>query len=231
MAPMRRAVLVLALIAPSGCDGEDSLEAVASAGLSTSSITLSALLRGNGEVVQAVASLRDPEGYPVTLTGGDELFLSAPGGPEARLVEYDGAHYTELETGALTLELVLARGGERVVSPISLPPGFALSGPAEPASLSQPIPIAWEAAAYDQPMRLDIGGPCLSAWVTRSFGQDPGGYTIYPADLAVDAGVESCDLIVEATRSVMNVTLASALGASSLASVEQVRVLSIATSP
>lgn len=231
MAAMRSAALAVVLLVASGCDSADPIEPTASVDLATGAIHLWAQLRSNGTLVQVTVTLHDGDGYPVVLTGGDELLLSAPGGPEARLVEYEGALYGQLETGAASLELVLARAGGRVVSPVELPPAFALSGPPEPAPRSQPIPITWDAGDGSYQMRFEIGGPCLPSWYIRPFSMDPGAYDIQPADLGAPPDTEGCALTFEAYRSALSLPLAPELAPSSTASAEQVRVLVIDTVP
>lgn len=231
MASMRPAALAFVLLAASGCADPDPIEPAASVDLATGAIHLSAQLRSNGGLVQVTATLRDDDGYPIVLSGGDELLLSAPGGLEARLVEYEGAHYGQLETGATSLDLVLARADGRVVSPIELPPAFALSGPPVPASRAQPIPITWDAGDSSYQMRVEVGGPCLPSWYGRPFSEDTGAYEIQPADLGTPAGVEDCALIVEATRAAFGLPLAPELAPSSAAAAEQVRVVAIETVP
>lgn len=228
---MRPAALAVFLLVASGCDGEDPIEPTASADLAAGAFHISAQLRSNGALVQVTATLHDDDGYPIVLTGGDELLLSAPGGPEARLVEYEGARYGQLETGATALELVLSRAGGREVSPVELPPAFALSGPPEPAPRSQPIPITWDAGDGAYQMRIEVSGPCLSSSVIRPFSMDASAYDIQPADLGTPTDAEGCALTVEAYRSAFSLPLSPELAPSSTVTAEQIRVLVIDTIP
>jgi hypothetical protein len=228
MAAMTRPALA-ALLLIAGCDS-DPPAPLGSADLSADAISLSAMLRSNGGLAQILVSPRH-EYQTVELTGGDELRFAPAGGPEQRLTLFEGSYLGQLETGAIDFDLIFVRGGgERIESPITLPPHFALAAPAGPVSRAATIPITWDAAEGVFSVLLEIDGACLTQRIVRPFASDIGAYDVQPADLFVADGAAGCDLEVRVTRSGVDEDLAPELAAST-AQVLQIRAVTVTTVP
>ena len=222
--------LTPALILVAGCSNAP-VQPVASNTLSTSAIELTASIRSDGSLAQMfVTPIQGEGGYAITLTGGDALLVSVGGGPDQPLARFESQYLGQLPTGAVDFEIIFLRKSMRIASAITLPPPFALAGPAAPASRSQPIPITWDAGTGSYATSLQITAPCLTRIIARKLEPDPGAFSIQPADLFVSPGTGPCDFKVELTRSFAG-KMAPELDPSSGASASQIRTVTIPTVP
>jgi hypothetical protein len=221
----------LALILAALACGCGTPEPPVSSDLATGEIGLGVHLRSNGALAQIFVTPWHEDAI-LELTGGDRLLIAEAGGPEHVLTPGEREFLGQLETDAVAFDLIFERGsGERVTSPLALPPPFELAGPTGPAPRSMPIPITWEATTGVQRTELRINAPCLQQSVNRSFEIDTGSYQIQPADLVIEPSTGECDFWVDMTRSIVGAALAPELAGGNPPQLAQERTLTIATIP
>jgi hypothetical protein len=201
-----------------GCGS--SSEPIPSTDLATADLRLSASVRSNGSTAQAIATIADPMGAVVDLSGGDRLLFSEKNGADVEMVEVEHEYLAQLMSGATDFSLILERAsGERSPTDLSLPPPFALSVPLVEAPRSTPIPIVWDTGQGDYLTTLTISGPCLSSSIVRSLSPDPGSFAIQPADLFVQPGTLACGLDVTLERSIQTTVNARQIREATIATV------------
>ncbi|MFT3773522.1 MAG: hypothetical protein QM820_49735 [Minicystis sp.] len=223
---MRHAYLPAFLLA--ACGGTS--EPTPSTDLATSELALSATVRSNGNIAQAQASLSEADYSAVLLRAPDRLLLAA-GGVETPFVSIPSGYVGQLATTETDFAVIVERaGGVRIKSALSLPPPFVLIPPPPPVSLSQPMTFTWDLDPGDFQTSIRVTSPCFAP-IQRGLTMDTGGYTLQPADLAIVAGVTTCDVEVEVTRSSQSGTIAVELAPAGSMSASQIRTIQFSATP
>jgi len=229
---MRRIFLAFTLLAPlavlAGC-GDDAPPTTDD--FATNELSMYTSISSNGYLAQAAVSILG-EGATLELGPGDSLLFAENGGPEQHLVFAQGGYYGQIETSGTAFEITFVRGTNRTTNPLSIPPAFELAGPNSSVSRLSPIPITWgpPGSGFFETW-LEISGDCLSYPVTRYFSSDVGTYETQPADLAIKPGTVNCDLHAWVTRSTSANTGIPGFGAAVTPGGNQVRAISIPTTP
>jgi hypothetical protein len=235
-----------ALVAGSGCSPSPPTPPVASGSLPLSDIVITLLARSNGDVAQFIVNLTGGDQSDVVLGGGDALAVTGPGGVQEALVAFPGGsgdqaptvsagvfgsgYVAEIQTAATDFQLVFQHAGAAVTSPITLPPAFALTGPAAQVSRAAPIQIAWDEAPPPVATSVAVIGGCLASPIQRSLSPDPGALALQPGDLFVDASTAQCTVAFEVSHTT-TASLAGGLYVTSSATFAQIRTIPVDTAP
>lgn len=225
---MRRSFACLVFLA--ACDSSAPAKPTDTSGVAPSSIVTAVTVRSNGAAILVEASI---SGDAVKLGSGDALLAGAPDVAERPLGEYQPskgawAYALFLPTAEASVTLGFARAAAAARQTFALPEPFVVTAPAT-ASRAQPLALSWNPGKNGETFTLEARGPCLGGAVTRT--PDPTGtaFELQPADFQKYSGV--CTVEVKLSRRRGTIGSFAGLAATSQVTLEQLRTVTIETTP